>query len=77
METNRENNQKKTTSEKPITLSPLKFREALAALLKVKPKPKEEKAEKEKNEENDKPSNLVGLVVFCDHCKVISPVILS
>jgi hypothetical protein len=38
---------KKTTSEKPVTLSPLKFREALAALLKVKLKPKEEKTEKE------------------------------
>ena len=50
-------NQKKTTSEKPVTLSPLNFREALAALLKVKPKPKEEKAEQEKKEENEKPSD--------------------
>lgn len=36
-------NENKTTNEKPISLSPLNFREALAALLKVKPKPKEEK----------------------------------
>lgn len=29
-------NAKKTTSEKPISLSPLNFKEALSALLKVK-----------------------------------------
>jgi len=41
----------KTTNEKPVSLYPLDFKEAVAALLKVKPKPKEEKAE-EKKEEN-------------------------
>jgi len=34
---------KKTTNEKPITLSPLSFKDALAALLKIKPQPKEKK----------------------------------
>ena len=43
-------NEKKTTSEKPVSLAPLDFKEALAALLKVKPKSKEEKA-KEKKEQ--------------------------
>ena len=32
----------KTTNEKPISLFPLDFKQALEALLKVKPKPKEE-----------------------------------
>jgi hypothetical protein len=32
----------KTTNEKPVSLFPLDFKEALAALLKVKPKPKGE-----------------------------------
>jgi hypothetical protein len=35
-------NENKTTNEKPVSLYPLDFKEALAALLKVKPKPKEE-----------------------------------
>ncbi len=45
MSSNRERN--KTTSEKPVSLAPLGFKEALAALLKVKPKPKvtDEKAD--------------------------------
>lgn len=34
--------QKKVTNEKPISLFPFDFKEALAALLKVKPKSKEE-----------------------------------
>jgi len=46
--------QKKTTSEKPVSLAPLDFKEALAALLKVKPKQKEEKVEEKKEE---KPSD--------------------
>ena len=50
-------NQKKTTSEKPVTLSPLNFREALAALLKVKPKPKEEKTEAKKEEKKEEKIN--------------------
>jgi hypothetical protein len=41
---------KKTTNEKPVSLSPLGFKEALAALLKVKPKPKKEKAEEKKED---------------------------
>jgi len=44
------NSEKKTTSEKPVSLSPLDFKEAVAALLKVKPKPKEEKTEEKKDE---------------------------
>jgi len=34
--------QNRSTSEKPISLSPLGFKEALEALLKVKPTSKEE-----------------------------------
>ena len=51
-----EKEEKKTTNEKPVSLSPLGFKEALAAFLKVKPAPKEEmdKAIKEA-EERDKP----------------------
>lgn len=40
---------KKVTNEKPISLVPLDFKEALAALLKTKPEPKpERKGKKEK-----------------------------
>ena len=45
---------KKITNEKPVSLFPLDFKEALATLLKVNPKPKEEKTEEEKEE---KPSD--------------------
>lgn len=45
-----DNKDEKITNEKPISLSPLDFKEALAALLKVKPKPKEEKVEEKKEE---------------------------
>ena len=45
----------KVTSEKPVSLSPLGFKEALVALLKVKPKPKEEKQREEQKQE--KPSD--------------------
>jgi hypothetical protein len=38
----------KVTNEKPVSLYPLNFKEAVAALLKVKPKPKEEPKEQEK-----------------------------
>ncbi|NLJ38973.1 MAG: hypothetical protein GX432_09465 [Candidatus Atribacteria bacterium] len=38
---------KKTTSEKPVSLNPLGFKEALDALLKVKPE-EEKKEDKEK-----------------------------
>ncbi len=44
----------KVTNEKPVSLYPLNFKEAVAALLKVKPNPKKEKAEEKKEE---KPSN--------------------
>ncbi len=42
----------KTTNEKPVKI-PLDFKQALDALLKVKPKPKDEKPEKK---ETKKPS---------------------
>ncbi len=47
---------KKVTNEKPLSLYPLDFKEALAAFLKVRPRPKEEmdKAIKEKEEEQKK-----------------------
>jgi endo-1,4-beta-D-glucanase Y len=45
--------EEKVTNEKPVSLSPLGFKEALAALLKVKPKPKEEKTEEKKEEKTD------------------------
>ena len=41
---------KKTTSEKPVSLNPLNFKEALEALLKVKPE------EEKKEEKTKKPS---------------------
>lgn len=41
-------NRKKTINEKPVTLSPLGLKEAIVALLKVKPEPREEKAEEKK-----------------------------
>jgi hypothetical protein len=50
MPTNKNGEERKVTNEKPVSLSPLGFKEALAALLKVKPKPKEEKTEKKKEE---------------------------
>jgi hypothetical protein len=48
--------EKKVTNEKPVSLFPLDFKEALAALLKVKPKPKEEmdKAIKQNQKANRK-----------------------
>lgn len=51
--------QQKTTNEKPVSLFPLDFKEALAAALKVKPQTKEEmdKAikEHEKKKKKKKP----------------------
>ena len=49
-----ETKETKTTSEKPVSLYPLNFKEAVAALLKVKPKPKDEKPEKKKEEKPEK-----------------------
>ncbi len=43
------------TNEKPVKI-PLDFKEAVAALLKVKPKPKEEKDET-KEKKKEKPSD--------------------
>lgn len=39
-------NEKKTTNEKPISLAPLSLREAIEALLKTRPEPKEKKKTK-------------------------------
>jgi hypothetical protein len=36
------------TNEKPVSLFPLDFKEAIAALLKVKPKPPEKKSTKKR-----------------------------
>jgi hypothetical protein len=46
--------QKKVTNEKPVSLFPLGFTEALAAFLKVKPKSKEEMDKAIKDEEEKK-----------------------
>jgi hypothetical protein len=43
---------KKTTSEKPVSLNPLNFKEALDALLKVKPE--EEEKDKQQTKESKK-----------------------
>ena len=50
---NNKKNTTKITSEKPVSLHPLEFEEALKELLKISPLPKEEKEQKE----NKKPSN--------------------
>jgi hypothetical protein len=41
--------EKKTTSEKPVSLAPLSLTEALGALLKVKPKEKPKKKPRKRN----------------------------
>lgn len=46
--------EKKTTNEKPVSLSPLNFQEALAGLMKVKPEPKPAKKPRKKNETKKK-----------------------
>lgn len=43
--------EKKTTSEKPVSLNPLNLKEALEGLLQVKPKPKEKPKKKRKRKE--------------------------
>jgi hypothetical protein len=53
-----EKQEQKITNEKPISLFPLDFKEALSAFLKVKPKSKEEmdrlaKEQKEKEKPSD------------------------
>ncbi len=48
------NDEKKTTNEKPISLFPFDFKEAIAAALKVKPKSKEEMDKAIKDHEKKK-----------------------
>lgn len=43
-----EKEEKKTTSEKPVSLAPLNLKEALEGLLKVKPKEKPKKKPRKK-----------------------------
>lgn len=50
----KQNEEKKATSEKPVSLNPLKFRDALVNLLAVKPKPEEESEDKRTGDEHDK-----------------------
>ena len=45
---------KRITSEKPISLRPLKFEDAVSALLKVKPEPKAVKKPKKAVQKMDK-----------------------
>lgn len=47
--------EKKTTNEKPVSLYPLPFNEALSALLKVKPKSKAEMDKAIKGKKKRKP----------------------
>jgi hypothetical protein len=47
---------KRITNERPVSLYPLSFKEAVSALLKVKPKPKEEPKEQEEQRQ-EKPSD--------------------
>lgn len=50
-----EKQEEKTTNEKTVKI-PLTFKEALGALLKVKPQPKEKAPKKQKSKEQKKPS---------------------
>jgi len=45
-----EKDEKKTTSEKPVSLAPLNLKEALGGLLKIKPKDKPKKRLRKKQE---------------------------
>jgi hypothetical protein len=45
MSTKSSSHNKRVTSEKPVSLYPLGFKGAIDALLKVKPKPKDDKTE--------------------------------
>ena len=56
--------EKKTTSEKPVSLNPLNLIEALEGLQKVKPKPKEKK--KRTRKQTKKPNLIVGLPRFLE-----------
>ena len=48
--------EKKSTNEKPVSLYPLSFKEAVAAMLKVKPLPKEKPKEQDEQAQK-KPSD--------------------
>ena len=45
-------NEKKITNEKPVSLYPLNFKEAVGALLKVKPEPKQKSPKKKKTKKS-------------------------
>ena len=45
--------EKKITNEKPVSLFPIPFENALAAFLKVKPKPKEKKPKKKQKKPSE------------------------
>jgi hypothetical protein len=47
----RDEKEKKTTSEKPVSLNPLNLKQALEGLLQVKPKPKEKPKKKRRRKE--------------------------
>lgn len=51
------NKEKKTTNEKPVSLSSLDFKEALTAFLKTKPASKEEMDRALKEQKKQKKSN--------------------
>jgi hypothetical protein len=63
-----EKEENKTTTEKPVSLFPLKFKEALSAFMNVKPATKEEmdKAIKEKEKKEKKPGLIAGLFLLCN-----------
>ena len=46
--------EKKITNEKPVSLFPLSFNEAIAAIMKVKPEPKEKKRKPAKKKKTGK-----------------------
>ena len=53
-----QNNEKKTTSENPVSLKPLSFKDALMGILRVKPKPKDTNKEKDAHKgPRDKPGS--------------------
>ena len=49
------NKDSKITNEKPVSLYPLGFKEAVAALLKVKPKERESNEKKDEGRADEKP----------------------
>ena len=47
----------KTTNEKPVSLKPLSFKEALAGLLKVKPEDEKHEEKEKQDKKQKKPSD--------------------